>query len=77
MAVGRYLFGSRPALADFAIAPFVRQFANADRNAFDAMPFVHVQRWLADFLASSFFERAMTKYDQWHEGDAPIVFKAA
>ncbi|RCK25836.1 glutathione S-transferase [Thalassospira lucentensis] len=77
LAVGRYLFGSRPALADFAIAPFVRQFANADRDAFDAMPFVHVQRWLADFLASSFFERAMTKYDQWHEGDAPIVFKAA
>jgi glutathione S-transferase len=77
LAVGRYLFGSRPALADFAIAPFVRQFANADRDAFDAMPFVHVQRWLADFLASSFFERAMVKYDQWHEGDAPIVFKAA
>ena len=77
LAVGRYLFGSRPALADFAIAPFVRPFANADRDAFDAMPFVHVQRWLADFLASSFFERAMTKYDQWHEGDAPIVFKAA
>lgn len=77
LAVGRYLFGSRPAMADFAIAPFVRQFANADRDAFDAMPFVHVQRWLADFLASSFFERAMTKYDQWHEGDAPIVFKAA
>ncbi|MEQ8285581.1 glutathione S-transferase [Thalassospira sp.] len=77
LAVGKYLFGSRPALADFAIAPFIRQFANADREAFDAMPFVHLQRWLEDFLASGFFERAMTKYDQWHEGDAPIIFKAA
>ncbi|MBX2831127.1 MAG: glutathione S-transferase [Rhodospirillales bacterium] len=77
LAVGKYLFGSRPALADFAIAPFIRQFANADAAAFDAMPFAHLQRWLNDFLASSFFERAMTKYDQWHEGDDPIIFKAA
>ncbi|MCC9623119.1 glutathione S-transferase [Thalassospira sp. MA62] len=77
LAVGAYLFGSRPALADFAIAPFIRQFANTDRDAFDAMPFVHVQRWLDDFLKSSFFERAMTKYDQWHDGDTPIIFKAS
>ncbi|MFV1850016.1 MAG: glutathione S-transferase [Thalassospira sp.] len=77
LAVGKYLFGSRPALADFAIAPFIRQFANTDKEAFDAMPFVHLQRWLDDFLSSSFFERAMTKYDQWHEGDAPVIFKAA
>ncbi|NIZ01992.1 glutathione S-transferase [Thalassospira lucentensis] len=77
LAVGKYLFGTRPALADFAIAPFVRQFANTDKDAFDAMPFVHVQRWLSDFLASSYFERAMTKYDQWHDGDTPVIFKAA
>lgn len=77
LAVGKYLFGSRPALADFAIAPFIRQFANTDKEAFDAMPFVHVQRWLDDFLASDLFERAMTKYDQWHEGDTPVIFKAA
>ncbi|MDG4719429.1 glutathione S-transferase [Thalassospira aquimaris] len=77
LAVGKYLFGSRPALADFAIAPFIRQFANTDLEAFDAMPFVHLQRWLNDFLQSSFFERAMMKYDQWHEGDSPIIFKAA
>ncbi|KJE37067.1 glutathione S-transferase [Thalassospira sp. HJ] len=77
LAVGKYLFGSRPALADFAIAPFIRQFANTDKEAFDAMPFVHLQRWLDDFLASSFFEQAMTKYDQWHEGDTPVIFKAA
>ena len=77
LAVGKYLFGSRPALADFAIAPFIRQFANTDKEAFDAMPFVHVQRWLDDFLTAELFERAMTKYDQWHEGDTPVIFKAA
>ncbi|RCK49818.1 glutathione S-transferase [Thalassospira xiamenensis] len=77
LAVGKYLFGSRPALADFAIAPFVRQFANTDRDAFDATPFVHLQRWLDDFLNSRWFETAMVRYDQWHEGDEPVIFKAA
>ncbi|WP_084716655.1 glutathione S-transferase [Thalassospira permensis] len=77
LAVGKYLFGTRPALADFAIAPFVRQFANTDRDAFDAAPFVHLQRWLDDFLNSRWFETAMVRYDQWHEGDEPIIFKAA
>ncbi len=32
LAVGTYLFGTRPALADFAIAPFIRQFANTDKG---------------------------------------------
>jgi glutathione S-transferase len=27
-----YIFGNRPALADYAIAPFIRQFANTDRT---------------------------------------------
>lgn len=77
LAVGKYLFGTRPALADFAIAPFIRQFANTDRDAFDAAPFVHLQRWLDDFLNSHWFADAMVKYDQWHEGDEPVIFKAA
>ncbi|WP_417812267.1 glutathione S-transferase [Thalassospira alkalitolerans] len=77
LAVGTYLFGSRPVLADFAIAPFIRQFANADKDAFNAMPFVHLQRWLDDFLHSHWFEAAMVKYDQWHDGDDPVIFKAA
>lgn len=77
LAVGKYLFGTRPALADFAIAPFIRQFANTDTDAFDAMPFVHLQRWLDDFLNSRWFAVAMVKYDQWHEGDEPVIFKAA
>ncbi len=77
LAVGKYLFGSRPALADFAIAPFIRQFANTDKEAFDAMPFVHVQRWLDDFLAAELFERALTKYDQLHESATPVIFKGA
>jgi len=76
LAVGRFLFGGRPALADFAIAPFIRQFARADQVKFDALPFVHLQRWLNDMLQTSFFTNAMTKYEQWHDGDKPVLLQA-
>ncbi|AUG53442.1 glutathione S-transferase [Thalassospira marina] len=77
LAVGKYLFGSRPALADFAIAPFIRQFARTDQARFDALPFVHLHRWLQTMLQSPFFSGVMTKYDQWHEGDKPVLLQAA
>ncbi|MFH1803285.1 MAG: glutathione S-transferase [Pseudomonadota bacterium] len=77
LAVGAYLFGSRPALADFAIAPFIRQFARADQAAFDAVPFDHLQRWLTDMTTSDFFRRALTKYAPWHPGDTPVLLTAA
>jgi glutathione S-transferase len=65
-----YLFGSRPSLADFAIAPFIRQFANTDRDWFDAAPYPALQRWLAEFLESEPFSAIMNKYPQWQPGDA-------
>tara|TARA_R110002012_G_scaffold228970_1_gene401510 strand:+ start:1371 stop:2117 length:747 start_codon:yes stop_codon:yes gene_type:complete len=76
LAVGQYLYGSRPALADFAIAPFIRQFARTDLEKFNALPFAHLQRWLHDMLQSPFFTNAMTKYAQWHEGDKPVLLQA-
>lgn len=74
LAVSEYLFGSRPALADFAIAPFVRQFARTDQAAFDAMPFIQLQAWLEKILATDFFKTAMTKFDPWQDGDTPVIF---
>ncbi|MBL4811378.1 MAG: glutathione S-transferase [Rhodobacteraceae bacterium] len=66
----------RPSLADFAILPFVRQFANIDRAWFDAQPWPNLHGWLARFLASDEFEAVMEKYAPWAEGDAVIVFPA-
>ncbi|RCK53591.1 glutathione S-transferase [Thalassospira profundimaris] len=77
LAVGKYLFGARPALADFAIAPFIRQFARTDQARFDALPFVHLHRWLETMLQSPFFNGVMAKYAQWHDGDKPVFLKAA
>lgn len=64
----------RPSLADYAILPFVRQFAFIDKPCFDAQPWPKLHDWLARFLASDRFDRIMQKYPQWAEGDAPIQF---
>ncbi|NQV98563.1 MAG: glutathione S-transferase [Rhodospirillales bacterium] len=66
-----YLYGCRPALADTAIAPFVRQFANTDRAWFDQSPYPNLQRWLGEFLQSETFTTVMEKLPVWQPGDAP------
>ncbi|MGH1331392.1 MAG: glutathione S-transferase [Paracoccaceae bacterium] len=71
--MGAWIF-ARASLADYAILPFVRQFANVDRAWFDAQPWPNVQAWLARFLASARFEGIMQKYTKWEEGDAPLYF---
>ncbi|AXI40879.1 glutathione S-transferase [Sulfitobacter sp. SK011] len=64
----------RPSIADFAILPFVRQFAFIDKPWFDAQPWPDLQGWLDRFLATDQFENIMLKYPQWSEGDAPTFF---
>jgi glutathione S-transferase len=49
---GSWLLGDRPALVDWALLPFVRQFCLADREGFDQETDLEpLQRWLARFLA--------------------------
>lgn len=60
-----YLCGDSRSLADIAIMPFVRQFAETDRTWFDAQALPRLQRWLADLRASSLFEAAMVRREPW------------
>ena len=69
-----YLCGEKPTLADYALAPFVRQFANTDRMWFDQLELPSLHRWLATILESQLFVQSMTKFNQWKIGDKPIVF---
>ncbi len=69
-----WLFGDRPTLADLALLPFIRQFANIDRPWFDAQGWPHLARWLDRFLASDAFAAVMPKYAPWQPGDAPLWF---
>ncbi|MGB3624192.1 MAG: glutathione S-transferase [Henriciella sp.] len=74
LATRDQLFNSRVCLADLAVMPFIRQFANTDRAWFDAEPLPHLQRWLAAHLESERFKSIMPKYDQWKTGDTEPVF---
>lgn len=60
-----YLSGMEFGLADAAILPFVRQFANVDRGWFSAQPWLLVHRWLENFLDSVIFQRIMLRYPPW------------
>lgn len=71
--MGAWIF-DHPTLADYAILPFVRQFAFIDKGLFDAQPWPKVQGWLARFLDSARFADVMQKYPQWREGDPEIAF---
>ena len=48
-----------------AIFPFVRQFANNDREWFDEQNWPNVHQWLAINLESEEFSLCMTKHNQW------------
>lgn len=60
-----YLFGNQIRLADFAIAPFVRQFAHVDRDWFFSQNWSNLIRWLNGFLNSEYFENIMQKHKPW------------
>lgn len=60
------LFGARPSLADFAIFPFVRQFANTGRDWFDAQPLTDLQAWFSGHLSSDLFQLVMRRRDDAH-----------
>jgi glutathione S-transferase len=56
-----YLAGGHVSLADMAIVPFVRQFANVDSDWFDSQSSRALQRWLRTLVESARFERIMQR----------------
>ena len=67
-----FLNGEARTLADIAIFPFIRQFANTDRDWFDEQSLVPLQEWLEAHLASDLFASIMPKYAPWVEGDPSV-----
>ena len=65
--------GISEALSD-ALFPFVRQFANHDRDWFDVQPWSHVLEWLAKNLESEAFKVCMKKHKQWVAGSSVVQF---
>lgn len=71
-----YLVGKTPCLADLAIAPFVRQFAQVDRAWFDAQPWAALSSWLVNFQSSALFASIMGKYPAWTPDSEMVLFPA-
>ena len=69
-----HLAGEGVSLADMAIAPFVRQFANVDAVWFASQSWRAVQNWLTLIVASARFERIMRSVAVWVPGTRGVSF---
>ena len=69
-----WLFGPSASLADMAIAPFVRQFAQTDPDWFAGQDWPILRAWLNAIVSSALFDSVMHKYPPWHSGADAIVF---
>ena len=56
-----YLLGEIPSLADYAIFPFVRQFAAVDNAWFESATYPKLNAWLQAWLSSALFASIMQK----------------
>lgn len=60
-----FLFRKSPTLPDIALFPFVRQFANVDKNFYTALDLPKLKLWLDTLTVSKEFEAIMTKFEPW------------
>lgn len=69
-----WLFDRTASLADMAIAPFVRQFAQTDPLWFEQQAWPALQAWLNRIVSSALFESVMHTYPAWESGTAGPLF---
>jgi len=60
-----YFMGETPSLSDYALLPFIRQFARVDRQWYLQSPYPNLRRWLNSHLQTPFFTKVMTKFPLW------------
>lgn len=61
LSATRYLLCNTPSIADAAIFPFIRQFAEVDKEWFGRAPYPLLRIWLAEFSDSPRFAAVMRK----------------
>ena len=73
LGASRFLLGDALSVADAALFPFIRQFAEVDKDWFALTPYPKLQRWLKGFINSGRFIAVMEKYSIWHMGDPAVI----
>ena len=71
LKIQSHLVGESMSLAEVAILPFVRQYANVDREWF-AYTYPNVERRLENWIQSELFKRVMPKFEAWKLDDQPL-----
>ena len=69
-----YLFGDTPSVADYAIVPFISQFARVEKKWFNQSHYIGIQTWLRSILDSALYSKTMKAYPLWNESKQNMVF---
>ena len=59
-------------MADVAIFPFIRQYANVDYDWFSGH-YKHLELWLEKIVSSKLFTTVMNKYSEWDPNQKPLI----
>jgi len=65
----QHLLGQQLTFVDVALMPFIRQFANVDRQWFEASRYAHLRDWLERLVRSPLFVSVMVKRNPWQAGE--------
>jgi len=63
--INEFLLGDKQTLADIAIFPFIRQFANTDEEWWEQSPYPKTRAWLSRHISSDLFKTVMKKHQVW------------
>ncbi|WP_298769527.1 glutathione S-transferase [uncultured Shewanella sp.] len=72
----KQLLGDSASLADYAIFPFVRQFAHVDIDWFNQAPYPNTRQWLTHHKESPLFFNIMKKYPLWLESQKMFTLES-
>lgn len=74
LSAHEFIFGPKASLVDYALLPFIRQFAKVDRKWYLNSPYPNVRAWLNAQLQQALFTKAMAKFPLWNdEGKAYLL----
>ena len=65
-----FLLGDQQSIADIAIFPFMRQFANTDINWWNTAPYPATREWLNRHIESDLFKSIMKKHPLWNSNSS-------
>jgi len=68
-----FFMGTTASLADYALLPFIRQFARVDRKWYLQTPYPRLRDWLNRHLQQPLFTKAMIKYPLWLDNSGEFL----